>query len=188
MYLALFLGIPFLTALLIIKLAENRKRQKYDEFVKTVKAGAAKAVPGTLAFETVIAQMVDDDIHMAEGKSEAAGRSVAGGDTPSADKDAAANPLLAKYIVCYGERGMYIMKVPCPSRESMEVDPDSIIHISADMLQEVKFGPMGKVTFCFKDDGPHFAMAVTEYAVPLVMQPDASKNFKLYKENLPFFD
>ena len=51
---------------------------------------------------------------------------------------------------------------------------------TADQLKEVKFGPMGKVAFYFKDSKQFFAMTVTEYAIPLVMQPVESKKFKPY--------
>ena len=39
----------------------------------------------------------------------------------------------------------------------MEPDPDFILHITADQLKEVKFGPMGKVAFYFKDSKQFFA-------------------------------
>ena len=44
----------------------------------------------------------------------------------------------------------------------------------------MKFGPMGKVAFYFKDSKQFFAMTVTEYAIPLVMQPVERKKFKPY--------
>ena len=45
---------------------------------------------------------------------------------------------------------------------------------------EVKLGAMGKVSFYFKDSNRFFTMTVTEYAIPLMMQPEDNKKFKSY--------
>ena len=75
---------------------------------------------------------------------------------------------------------MYIMAVPCPSKTEMEVDREFILHITTEMLKEVKLGAMGKVSFYFKDSNRFFTMTATEYAIPLMMQPEDNKKFKSY--------
>ena len=51
---------------------------------------------------------------------------------------------------------------------------------TTEMLKEVKLGAMGKVSFYFKDSNRFFTMTVTEYAIPLMMQPEDNKKFKSY--------
>lgn len=161
MYLVLFLCIPLAAALLLIKLTEKSKNKKYGEFRQAVEAGAVRAVPITADFEKVMAQGAKDAVSTVKGYE----RIMTGYSS------------LPNFIVCYKEDEMYIMAVPCPSRQSMEVDPDFILHISADMLKEVKFGAMGKIVFYFKDSSQFFTMTVTDYAIPLVMQPGERKRF-----------
>ena len=84
------------------------------------------------------------------------------------------------FIVRYRENEMYIMTVPYPSSTEMEVDQDFILHITTDILQKVELGAMGKVSFYFKGSNRIFAMTVTEYAIPLMMQAADSEKFKSY--------
>ena len=80
---------------------------------------------------------------------------------------------------------MYIMAVPCPSMTKMEVDPDFILHITAGMLKEVKLGATGKVSFYFKDSNQFFVMTVTDFAIPLAMQPAELKTLSHISKSLP---
>lgn len=72
------------------------------------------------------------------------------------------------------------MAVPRPSGTLMEADRAFILHITPDILNEVRLGAMGRVAFYFKDSNRYFAMTVTEYAIPLEMQPVENRKFKLF--------
>lgn len=73
---------------------------------------------------------------------------------------------LPSFIVCYREDKMYIMAVPCLSTTKMDVDPDFILHITANMLKSVKLGAMGKVTFYFKDSNQFFCNDGNRFRYP----------------------
>lgn len=164
MYLILFLCVPLVTALILIRVAEMKKRRKYEEFLQAVRKGAEAAVPETAGFEIVMAQGAKDAVSA----------------VPGYDRIQTGYASLPSFIVRYRENEMYIMAVPYPSGTDMTVDREFILHITADILKEVKFGPMGKVSFYFKDSSRFFAMTVTEYAIPLLMQLDDSKRFKSF--------
>lgn len=164
MYLILFLCIPLVIALILIKATEKRSKKRYEGFLMAVRDGSEKAVPQTAGFEIVMAQGAKDMISTVAGY----------------ERIQTGYASLPSFIVRYRENELYIMAVPCPSLGSMEPDPDFILHITADQLKEVKFGPMGKVAFYFKDSKQFFAMTVMEYAIPLVMQPVERKKFKPY--------
>lgn len=164
MYLILFLCVPLLIALVLIKATEKKTKRKYEEFLQAVRKGSEAAVLETAGFEIVMAQGAKDAISTVKGY----------------DRIQTGYASLPSFIVRYRENEMYIMAVPYPSKTEMEVDREFILHITTDILKEVKFGAMGKVSFYFKDSNRFFAMTVTEYAIPLVMQPDANKKFKSY--------
>lgn len=164
MYLILFFGVTILFALLLVKVTSKRKNEKYGVFLKSAEEGALHAVPETEGFDMVMAQGAKDAISTVKGY----------------DRIQTGYASLPIFIVRYRGDEMYIMAVPYPSIKSMEVDPDFILHITKEMLQEVKFGTMGKVSFFFKDSGRFFSMTVTDFAIPLVMQEAEKKKFKPY--------
>lgn len=164
MYLILFFCIPLLLALVLIKLTEKKTQQKHALLLQSIREGSESAVPETAGFEIVMAQGAKDAVSTVKGY----------------DRIQTGYASLPNLIVRYREDEMYIMAVPCPSMTKMEVDPDFILHITADMLREVKLGAMGKVAFYFKDSNQFFAMTVTDFAIPLVTQPAEHKNFKPY--------
>ena len=164
MYLILFLCVPLGIALILIKGTEKKTKRKYEEFLQAVRKGSETAVPETAGFESVIAQGAKDIVSSFKGY----GRIQTGYDS------------LPIFIVRYRENEMYIMTVPYPSSTEMEVDQDFILHITTDILQKVELGAMGKVSFYFKGSNRIFAMTVTEYAIPLMMQAADSEKFKSY--------
>lgn len=164
MYLILFLGGSLLFALLLIKATEKGKMKKYAKFLDAVTAGVAAVVPEAVDFDTVMAQGAKDAISTIKGYE----RIQTGYDS------------LPHFIVRYREDELFIMAVPCPSVSSMEVDTEFVMHITKDMLKEVKFGALGKVSFYFKDSSRFLAMTVTDYAIPLVMQHGENVKFKAY--------
>lgn len=164
MNLILFLSVPLAAALVIIKATEKKNKKKYAAFLQAVREGSEAAVPEAAGFEIVMAKGVKDAASMAMGYN----RIQDGYES------------LPSLIVRYRENEMYIMAVPYPSETDMEVDRDFILHITTDNLDSVKFGAMGKVSFFFKGNIHFFAMTVTEYAIPLLMQAEDSKKFKSY--------
>lgn len=164
MYLIIFLGIPLLIALVLIKLAMNRKENKYDKFLAAMKAGAMEAAPETAGFNVAMARGAKDTVSTVEGYSSL----VEGGNT------------IPGFIVSYRGDEMYILSIGSAAPDSVKVNPGFILHITCDRLEEVTFGPMGKTTFCFKDSGRIFSMTVTEYALPMVLQEMANQEFKDY--------
>lgn len=159
MYLILFLCVPLGIALILIKGTEKKTKRKYEEFLQAVRKGSE-----TAGFEIVMAQGAKDAISTVKGY----------------DRIQTGYASLPNFIVRYRENEMYIMAVPCPSKTEMEVDREFILHITTDILKEVKLGVMGKVSFYFKDSNRFFTMTVTEYAIPLMMQPEDNKKFKSY--------
>lgn len=164
MYLILFLSVPLVIALVLLKAAEMKTRKKYEEFLQAVRKGSEAAIPETFGFEIVMAQGAKDAVSTVTGY----------------DRIQTGYASLPSFIVRYRENEMYIMAVPCPSRTDMEVDQDFILHITTDILREVKLQAMGKVSFYYRNSNRFFAMTVTEYAIPLLMQPADSKKFKSY--------
>ena len=162
MYLIVFLSVPLVSVLICIKLIEKKAEKKHEAFLQVVREGAETAVPETAGFESVIAQGAKDIVSSFKGY----GRIQTGYDS------------LPIFIVRYRENEMYIMTVPYPSSTEMEVDQDFILHITTDILQKVELGAMGKVSFYFKGSNRIFAMTVTEYAIPLMMQAADSEKFK----------
>lgn len=160
--LVLFFAGTALLALLLIKLTSKGKQEKYGKFLQAVKEGAVKAVPETAGFSYVMAQGAKDAISTVKGY----------------DRIQTGYASLPSFTVCYQGDELYIMAIPCPSVKAMEPDPEFILHITRDMLSQVKFGPMGKIAFYFKDSKEFFAMTVTDYAIPLVMQPEERRKFK----------
>ena len=159
MYLILFLCVTLAIALVLIKATEKKTKRKYEEFLQAVREGSAAAVPETVGFEIVMGQGAKDAISTVKGY----------------DRIQTGYASLPNFIVRYRENEMYIMAVPCPSKTEMEVDREFILHITTEML-----GAMGKVSFYFKDSNRFFTMTVTEYAIPLMMQPEDNKKFKSY--------
>ena len=56
MYLILFLCIPLVIALILIKATEKRSKKRYEGFLMAVRDGSEKAVPQTAGFEIVMAE------------------------------------------------------------------------------------------------------------------------------------
>lgn len=164
MYLILFFCVPLILAFVLIKLTEKKTQRKHGRLLQSIIEGSESAVPETAGFEIVMAQGAKDAVSTVKGY----------------DRIQTGYSSMPNFIVRYRENEMYIMAVPCPSITKMEVDPDFILHITAGMLEAVKFGPMGKVAFYFKDSNLFFAMTVTDFAIPLATQPAEHKNFKPY--------
>ena len=164
MYLILFLCVTLAIALVLIKATEKKTKRKYEEFLQAVREGSEAAGPETVGFEIVMGQGAKDAISTVKGY----------------DRIQTGYASLPNFIVRYRENEMYIMAVPCPSKTEMEVDREFILHITTEMLKEVKLGAMGKVSFYFKDSNRFFTMTVTEYAISLMMQPEDNKKFKSY--------
>ncbi|WP_294143446.1 hypothetical protein [uncultured Clostridium sp.] len=164
MYLILFFCVPLILALVLIKVTEKKTQRKHAMLLQSIIEGSESAVPETTGFEIVMAQGSKDAVSTMKGY----------------DRSSTGYFHMLNLIVRYREGEMYIMAVPCPSMTKMEVDPDFILHVTASMLKEVKFGAMGKVAFYFKDGSQFFAMTVTDFAIPLAMQPAGHKNFKPY--------
>ncbi|MFR6328268.1 MAG: hypothetical protein ACLUOI_05200, partial [Eisenbergiella sp.] len=141
-----------------IKLIEKRLRKKHDVFTGS-EEGAETAVRNCRSKSLL--HKAKDIVSSFKGY----GRIQTGYDS------------LPIFIVRYRENEMYIMTVPYPSSTEMEVDQDFILHITTDILQKVELGAMGKVSFYFKGSNRIFAMTVTEYAIPLMMQAADSEKF-----------
>lgn len=164
MYLILFLAVPLLIALVSIKLSMNRKENRCDKLMAAMKAGAREAAPETEGFNVVMARGAKDTLSTVEGYD----RLAAGGDS---------TPCL---IVSYQGDELYVMAIAVAAIDAVKVNPEFLLHITREQLQEVTFGPMGKTTFRFRDSGRSFSMTVTEYALPMVHQEMASREFKDY--------
>ena len=67
MYLILFLCIPLVIALILIKATEKRSKKRYEGFLMAVRDGSEKAVPQTAGFEIVMAQGAKDMISTVAG-------------------------------------------------------------------------------------------------------------------------
>ena len=130
MYLILFLCVTLAIALVLIKATETKTKRKYEEFLQAVREGSEAAVPETAGFEIVMGQGAKDAISTVKGY----------------DRIQTGYASLPNFIVRYRENEMYIMAVPCPSKTEMEVDREFILHITTEMLKEVKLGAMGKVS------------------------------------------
>ena len=67
MYLILFLCIPLVIALVLIKATEKRNKKRYEGFLRAVRDGSEKAAPQTAGFEIVMAQGAKDMISTVAG-------------------------------------------------------------------------------------------------------------------------